>query len=86
MERNTKASGLTTRCMVMVTLYGQMEKSTLENSLKISAMATENSSGRTVASIMASGSKESSTVLASIEMLKARIEEASGKMEKELAG
>jgi len=49
-------------------------------------MATENSSGRTVASIMANGSKESSTVLASIETLKARIEEASGKMEKELAG
>ena len=40
-----------------------MAKNTLVNLLRTNAMATENSNGRTAASIMGSGSRGSSTVL-----------------------
>jgi len=49
-------------------------------------MATESSSGRMAVNTTASGSKESSMGLASIEMHKEKTEEASGRTEKELAG
>ena len=49
-------------------------------------MAMESLSGRMAGNTMASGSKENSMGLAFTEMHREKTEEASGRMEKELAG
>jgi hypothetical protein len=72
--------------MGTATLFGLMAKSISESSLRTNATATENSSGRMAANTTVSGSKENSMGLAFTEMLREKTEEASGRMEKELAG
>jgi hypothetical protein len=63
-----------------------MGKNTSESLLKISVMAMASSSGRTVVRTTASGSRVNSMDLVFTEMLRAKIEEANGKMGRELGG
>jgi len=85
-KRNTKVSGLITRCMDRVTLSGQTENSTLDSSRRTSATVRASSYGAMVASTKEDGTEENRPALAIILTSTAFAERVYGLMDAASAG